>query len=499
MPTVIVVLLTGFMFYYITTGSDESSVYAYEHTMRADYDTLASYEVHTAMSALDIIYEKHSRNKISLEAAKKEGAELLRGMKYADNGYFWADDITGTNIVSSVKSYENKSRIDMQDAEGKYIIRDFLETAMNGGGYCDYKFPKKGQDTPLPKRSYVDYYKNFKWIIGTGNYVDDIDEKVAIFKAKQQRNIKIMFGLMLGLLIISVIVILRFGKKISAPINRLAKNTAELSIGNLAVDIVSKGKDEISLLAGGIKTMTEKLREIVEAIKKEATQTENAGKEMMNTSSKISAGASHLAATVEEAASALEEMQANTEQMAENSSKSKEISENITTEIQKTYTESEKAAELLKQITKEITVINDIAFQTNILALNASIQASKAGENGKGFGVIAEQVRLLAEKSKIASENIRELSIQNIKASDLSGNMIKQIIPKIKKSAQLDTFVNHSAKEQKNGIEQINKQINELNRLAQENAAIAEETEANSGELTKQAGHLPQLIHFFKN
>ena len=499
LPTFIVVIITGFMFYYITSGSGKSSVFAYEQTMRADYDTLASYEVRTVMTALDAVYEKHTDGKISLQEAKDEGANLIRSMKYAENGYFWVDNIVGVNIVSSVKSHEGTDRIDLQDSDGKYIIKEFLEIAMNGGGFCDYRFPKKGKEEPLPKRSYVEYYKPFKWVIGTGNYVDDIDRKLAEFKQSQKKDMIIMFAVLFFLLFAAIAVIIIFGKRITNPIKSLSGNAEEIALGNLKTKIGKISKDEVGTLAESLAIMVKKLTEITSAIKHEASQTEIAGSEMMNASSKISEGAARLASTVEEAASSLEQMQANTELMAENSRISENITNDVSVEIEIGNDEAQRTSEMLKRITNEISIINDIAFQTNILAMNAAIQASKAGENGKGFAVIATQIRELAYNSSQASKKIEVVSKEGIEISENSVMMMQNIVPRIKKAAQLISNISMSAEQQKNGIEQINLQVQTLNELAQQNAAIAEQTDANAHELTKQAGHLPKIISFFKN
>jgi methyl-accepting chemotaxis protein len=135
-------------------------------------DLLIRSEVETAISMLQTISAKQQKGELTLEQAKQLGADLLRGLRYGKDGYFWADTTEGVNVVLyGRKDVEGKNRLAAKDVKGKPYIRDFIAKAKAGGGYVNYWFPKENQTTPLPKRSYVQLFKPFGWVVGSGYYL----------------------------------------------------------------------------------------------------------------------------------------------------------------------------------------------------------------------------------------------------------------------------------------------------------------------------------------
>jgi methyl-accepting chemotaxis protein len=133
-------------------------------------DLLVRSEVETAVSMLQAIYARHARGKMTLDHAKKLGADLLRELHYGTDGYFWADTTEGVNVVLyGRKDVEGRNRLEDKDANGTFYVKAFLKTG-KAGGYVEYLFPKKGQTTPQAKRSYVLLFKPFGWVVGSGYY-----------------------------------------------------------------------------------------------------------------------------------------------------------------------------------------------------------------------------------------------------------------------------------------------------------------------------------------
>ena len=132
-------------------------------------DLLIKSEVETAVSMLQAIYKKHQQGEMTFEQSKKLSTDLLRELRYGTEGYFWADTEEGVNVVLyGRKDVEGKNRIENKDQNGTFYIKEFLAKGIAGGGYVEYLFPKMGQTTPQPKRSYVFLFKPFGWVIGSG-------------------------------------------------------------------------------------------------------------------------------------------------------------------------------------------------------------------------------------------------------------------------------------------------------------------------------------------
>lgn len=135
-------------------------------------DLLIKSEVETAVSMLQAIVTKHQQGEMTLEKAKKLGADLLRDLKYGTEGYFWADTLEGVNVVLyGREDVEGRNRLEDKDAKGTFYVKDFLAKGKAGGGYVEYLFSKKGQTATRPKRSYVLLFEPFGWVVGSGYYL----------------------------------------------------------------------------------------------------------------------------------------------------------------------------------------------------------------------------------------------------------------------------------------------------------------------------------------
>ena len=144
---------------------------AAEASTAAAQDRLIKCEVETAISMLQAIHAKHQQGEMTFSEAKNLGADLLRELRYGNDGYFWADTTEGVNVVLyGRRDVEGRNRLAARDSEGTPYIQLFLKTAKAGGGYVEYRFPRKGEAAEQSKRSYVMLFKPFGWVVGTGYY-----------------------------------------------------------------------------------------------------------------------------------------------------------------------------------------------------------------------------------------------------------------------------------------------------------------------------------------
>ena len=181
------IILTSFTIYF-TYKNGEKDIEELDKTLRQDFDTNAKNEVETAISLLQAVYNKYQNGEYSLEDAKKAGADLVRVLSYGNEGYFWIDTKDGTNIVLLGRDTEGKNRYESLDSKGSPFIKTLISNGLKeGGGFTDYWFSKKGGGDPLPKRGYTLYFKPFEWIVGTGNYIDDIDRIISEKKVTNKK------------------------------------------------------------------------------------------------------------------------------------------------------------------------------------------------------------------------------------------------------------------------------------------------------------------------
>lgn len=430
-----------------------------DKSLREDFDKQIKYEVDTAISLLDNINKKYENKEISLEQAKKQGADLLRSLRYGKDGYFWADNTEGINIVLLGSSTEGTNRMESKDAKGNYLIKEIIQNGMkDDGGYTDYWFPKKGETKPLPKRSYSRLYKPFGWVIGTGNYVDDIDSIVSAKGTQLQKafysGLVTMGMLFVVVIIISAIAVLYFSKKITKPIlfiTKLVNKTSELDlVYDSEFEVIHQFKDETGIIGEAVINLRKELRNIVGDIKKNSI-------EVLGYSDVLTTATKENVQSIDAVSIAIEELAKGAVEQSKDSQTGAERVSSLSEEIEevsrgsgevKEYSESVKTANLKgieaikhlsarldensdasKEISENIKILSQksnsigniigsieaIAEQTNLLALNAAIEAARAGEAGKGFGVVAEEVRKLAEQTSISTRQISNVieEIQN--------------------------------------------------------------------------------------
>ena len=285
---------------------------------------------------------------------------------------------------------------------------------------------------------------------------------------------------------------------IVGPIRRAVGLAEAVAAGDLQATVAKDAGDEIGQLLGALGTMTDRLRETLAQVRAGAAAVSAASTQVAQTAQSLSQGSSEQAASVEETTAGLEEMSASITQNAENARQTETMALQGVRDAEASGDAVKQTVNAMTTITEKIGIIEDIAYQTNLLALNAAIEAARAGEHGRGFAVVATEVRKLAERSQVAATAITDVAGSSTSVAAQSGARLAELVPAIRRTAELVQEVAAASREQASGVNQINQAMGQVDQVTQRGAAAAEELASTATELAAQAESLQRLVAFFR-
>ena len=428
----------------------------------------------------------------------------MQEVRYGEDGYFFAYDTKGVNVAHPLRpDYPGKSNLDNKDQNGNEYVKEMIQAAKDGGGFTTYWFPKPGEAQASPKMAYSMMIPGTDMWIATGIYVDEIESKTEVIREELHGFTKslvmwIGISILIGLAVVVVPLSILIAKSIIAPMLVCVQFAEKIARGELGNTLGDTSKDELAQLSGAMDDMLTQLKNVVINVQTSSASVAAGGEELTSSSDSLSQGAVQQAAAVEEVASSMEEMTSNIQQNADNSRTTEKIALKAAEDAEKGGAAVASTVESMKQIAEKISIVEEIARQTNLLALNAAIEAARAGEHGKGFAVVAAEVRKLAERSGLAAGEISELSASSVRVAEQAGSMLSQMVPDIKRTAELVQEIAAATNEQNEGAMQINNALQELDTVVQQNASASEEVAATSESLAGEAEQLQQAVSFFQ-
>lgn len=495
---------------------------------------------HVVQSAAGILKHFHSlesAGSLSREEAQKQAMEVVRGLRYDAQEYFWINDQTPVMLMHPMNAkLEGQNLSGFKDPDGKALFNEMVAiTRSQGAGQVDYRWPKPGATDPVPKISYVELFQPWGWIIGSGIYVDDVQVE---FRAQAVKAISI--GLLIALLLTGLMVLIT--RSITQPLQAAVDAMASISSGegDLTRNLDTHGRDELTALATYFNAFTAKLRHVIRQMLDSAGSLDQAARSLGDISSEAQRHSQQQAQQMELVATAINEVTYGVQDVAKNAehaSSEMHTAEDQASQGQQNIEASlrqidqlsgtiDKAVEVIQSLASESTqigsvleVIRSIAEQTNLLALNAAIEAARAGEQGRGFAVVADEVRLLAQRTQQSTAEIQgmierlqgnsEAAVKVInessRASQLTveqasqaGESLAQIAQSLRNLTGLNASIASATLQQSHVVEDINQNVTQTAALAHNTAEAAEQSSAASQHLKQLADQLNRLLGQFR-
>ncbi|WP_251978214.1 methyl-accepting chemotaxis protein [Salinicola avicenniae] len=454
----------------------------------------------SARQLVDDFVTRAEAGELSEEEAQARAKQALSKLSFGPDGYLFVFD-SNLDIVEHPRREPGDSMADYRDPQGLPLYGKLLEVAeQSGGGIVNYVSRRAGGEATFDKLSYVTRVPQWDWQIATGVYLDDIDAIIAdgilVYLA--------LIALIGGVLSLFVAWIIRnvLGQLGGDPGHARA-SIRQIADGDFSQPLVLKANDETSLLFA-IEGMRQRLSSTFADIRASAEWVNVGAGQIATGNQDLAVRTDQQSAAIVETASSMEELTQTVRHNADNAEAANQAATQTRERAQQggemmhdVEATMARIQESSRQMGEIVDMIDNIAFQTNILALNASVEAARAGTAGRGFAVVAEEVRTLASRSAEAAREIRTL-ISNSgghvdRGAELTGRVgqaMEEIISSVASVSGLMTEIANASREQRTGIEQVNLAITELDQVTGQNASLVQQTAHASQSLVSQAQRL---------
>ena len=512
------------------------SLYVLRDNLMEDRRLKTRNVVESVLGVVDYFHKQQQAGKLSEEEAKRQAMDSLRNVRYDGKEYFWVQDRNLVMLMHPIKpDMEGKSQAALKDPNGKLFFQEMENVVKaSGKGFVDYLWPKPGFDQPAPKISYVAEFPAWGWVVGSGIYVDDVN---AVFR-QQALLFSIMVVITLAILsVISWLINSSILRQLGGEPAYAVEVVRHIAEGDLVRPVEFSSPDsllaamqgmqqKLASIFGDINGMASRLSSGAEHVSVAARETSVAAHNQAQSTSASAASIEQMTVSISEVSEIATQTEANSSQTAALAEEGAGLVKNAAQEIElisRTVATSSQQIQLLQQRSQEIggiaNVIKEIADQTNLLALNAAIEAARAGEQGRGFAVVADEVRKLAERTAKATTEIAQMIDSIQEETQTAVQAMATAAPQVDKgldlatqaTAMLDEIhrqaldslgkvrdVALATTEQATTATDIAKHVEHIASMAEETNATMQNNAAEAEQLEGLADQLCQTVSYFR-